>query len=322
MQEMYETILYIAYNLANQNQVITIEAIQQQLEWMLIRDLELAREMSWLTENGFLIKSSQKEFSLSEYGTSEAFRINKVRSREDFNRLIDTATKSKAYLDYCEDIYSYRMHLFNMMDKEQLDYLFNAVAITPTDTILDLGCGTGSILNTLVNKYNCKGIGIDQLNEPLVRRCSDRILYINENLDDLVEYTISPTITLAVDSLYFSADLNRLIRHLKSFSNNRLYLYYSQYIFSENQRDETLLQPDNTRLGAALRRTGITYRTIDYSSNEYALYENALRVLPKYQKAFADEENSYLYETKMRENQSGKDMYDKGLASRYLYIVG
>jgi len=321
MRELKEIILYIAYNLVNQNQVITIEAIQQQLEWMLIKDLEIAQEMFWLTENGFLIMSSNKEFSLSDFGKREAFRINKVRSREDFNRLIDSATQSQAYLDYCEEIYGHRMYLFNMMDKDQLDYLFNVVAITSNDTILDLGCGTGSIINALVNKYSCQGIGIDQLNEPIVRRCSDRISYIDGDLDDLSDCHINPTITLAVDSLYFSSDLDRLLRHLKSFSNNRLYLYYSQYIFSESQKDESLLHSDNTRMAEVLCRNGIIYRAVDYSANERALYENALKVLPKYQNALVDEGNGFLYETKMKEYRSGQEMYDKGLASRYLYIV-
>jgi hypothetical protein len=86
--------------------------------------------MAWLTENGFIFMSSEKELLLSEMGQREAFRINKIRARQDFNRLINSATDSTAYLDYCEEIYGYRMYLFNMMDKQQLDYLFNAVTVT------------------------------------------------------------------------------------------------------------------------------------------------------------------------------------------------
>jgi len=321
MKELYETLLYIAYNLANQNQAITIEAIQQTLEWMLVEGFDLTREMSGLIAEGFLAEGSGKQYLLTDTGQKEAFRINKIRSREDFNRLMGSATASRAYLDYCEEIYGYRMYFFNMMDKAQLDYLFNAIPISSVDTILDIGCGAGSILSTLVRKYTCHGIGIDQLNEALVAKCSGGIAYIDGDLDDLPDYHINPTITLAVDSLYFSNDLDKIIKHLFSFLNNRLYLYYSQYIFSENLKDEALLQPGNTKLAAALQRNGIPYRTVDYSSNEHALYENALKILPRYKQALADEGNGDLYESKIREYQSGKEMYDKGLASRYLYIV-
>lgn len=321
MRDLHETLLYIAYNLANQHQIITIDAIRQPLEWMLREDIEMEQEMTWLAEKGFLRMINKQEFCLSEVGEKEAFRINRIRARKDFNQLINCATKSTAYLDYCEEIYGYRMHLFNMMDKEQLEYLLNTVSVSQSDTILDLGCGTGSILNCLMNKYACQGIGIDQMNEATVRRCSPGISYIDGDLDALPDYNVRPTLTLAVDSLYFSTDLDRLVKLLKEMENNRMYLYYSQYIFDEVQKDERLLQPDHTRLASILGKNGIPYRVVDYSANEHALYENALEILPKYKGVLAGEGNSDLYEKKMRENRSGKEMYEKGLASRYLYII-
>ena len=60
--------------------------------------------------------------------------------KNEFNDLIDNATSSEAYLDYCTELYGYRMYLFNMMDKFQLDYLFNNISISKNDSILDLGC--------------------------------------------------------------------------------------------------------------------------------------------------------------------------------------
>lgn len=234
--------------------------------------------------------------------------------------MIKCATDSPSYLAYCEEIYGYRLCLFNMMDKQQLDYLFEEISFCRHDTVLDLGCGTGSILNHLVKKYQCHGIGIDQLNTATVKKCSRMISYIDGDIDALPN-NLQPTVTLAVDSLYFSSDLDSLIGRLKDISNNRLYIFYSQYIFDERQKDKSALHPDKTRIAASLQKNGMPYTVVDYSSNEYSLYERALRVLPKYKNALSSEGNSDLYETKLRENRSGKEMYDKGLASRYLYIV-
>ncbi len=323
IKEPHETLLYIAYNLANQNQIITMSAICQSLKLMLREDCDLENELTWLIENGFLLMNSQREFSLSEIGKKEALQINKMRARKDFNRLINNAVNSTAFLDYCEEIYGYRLYLFNMMDKQQLDYLFNTVTVSHRDTVLDLGCGSGCILDGLVKKYDCQGIGIDQLNESTVKKCSPGISYIDGDLDSLLDYHVTPTLTLAVDSLYFSNDLDRLIRLLKGIENenNCLYLYYSQYIFDETKKEEMLLESDHTRLADSLLKNEMPYRVVDYSANEHALYENALKVLPKYKAALAGEGNSELYESKLREYRSGKEMYDKGLASRYLYIV-
>lgn len=240
---------------------------------------------------------------------------------DDFNQLINRSTDSKAYLDFCEEVYGYRMYLFNMMDKSQLDYLLNSISIKGNDIILDLGCGSGSILNALVNKYQCKGIGIDQLDTEVIRKFNKFIVYINGSIDTLSDYDISPSITISVDSLYFSNNLAKLVTTLKQMRNNRMYLYYSQYIFDAKAEDKTILNSDNTRLARALNENGLHYKSIEYSKNEYTLYENSLKILPRLKEAFINEGNEELYISKIKESKIGIDLYEKGLARRYLYII-
>lgn len=320
MKDVHETLLYIACNLKNQNQIITPDAIRQVLGLMKSKDFDLENELKWLIVNGFLLINSG-EFLLTETGKSEALRIAKLRAKEEFDRLINRSTDSPAYLDFCEEISGYRMYLFNMMDKQQLDYLFNIIPVSGSDTILDLGCGTGSILNYLVHKYGCRGTGIDQLQGGTVLKCSKMLSYIEGDIDNFSEYNLKPNITISVDSLYFSSDLDQLFRLLKGKENNRLYLFYSQYIFDETTKDKTILHYNNTGLAGSLKKNKMQYKVIDYSANEQALYENAIKVLPKYKNDFQGEGNIDLYETKLREYKSGKELYAKGLASRYLYIV-
>jgi SAM-dependent methyltransferase len=318
MEDTLETLLYIAFNLENQDQAITVDAIRRQLEWMQGRGLAIEEKIERLAMDGFLTRYGKKEFKLTDMGRNESFKINKTRAKDEYNRLMDRSTDSASYLNYCEEIYGYRMYLFNMMDKSQLDYLFNSVPVMNNDTVLDLGCGPGSILDCLVRKYGCHGIGIDQIKRSIVEKCGKTITYINGDIDKLSSYDLKPDITLSIDSLYFCSDLDGLIRQLK---NNRLYLYNSQYIFDETRKDEPVLLPDNTRIARALQRNGERYKTLDYSANEYSLYEKILKVLPKYKNDFEREGNIDLYEAKMREGKSGKELYDRGLARRYLYIV-
>ncbi|MFZ5987904.1 MAG: class I SAM-dependent methyltransferase [Bacillota bacterium] len=251
----------------------------------------------------------------------ESDKINKTMIRNEFNQKITRLTRSSAYLDFCEEVYGYRMYLFNMMDKQQLDFIINTIPISPVDMLLDLGCGAGSVLNILITKYGCKGIGIDQLNNETVERNSKEITYINADIDKLSQYDLKPSITLAIDSLYFSSDLDMLVNQLKNIKNNRLYLFYSQYIFDQYIEDRSVLDCDKTRLALTFEKNQISYKTVDYSENEFSLYENSLRVLPKYKNAFECEGNSDLYEAKLREDTCGREMYNKGLASRYLYII-
>ncbi|HWI54203.1 MAG TPA: class I SAM-dependent methyltransferase [Desulfobacteria bacterium] len=321
MKDVYETLLHIAYNLENQNQIISVDAIRQLLALMQIRDFDLEKGIKWLLVNKFLLMTGENEFSLTEMGKNEALGINKIRTKEEFSRLIGRATDSIAYLDFCEEIYGYRMYLFNMMDKQQLDYLFNKISVKKSDIILDLGCGTGSILAKLISIYECRGIGVDQLNKDIVKKCSKKISYIEGDVDSLSDYNLKPNITLSVDSLYFSSNPDGLVKQLKREQTNRLYLFYSQYIFSETTKNTSVLHHDNTRIARSLQQNGLHYRVVEYSANEQALYEHALKVLPKYKKAFHFEGNNDLYESKLKENRTGQELYANDLASRYLYIV-
>lgn len=246
-------------------------------------------------------------------------QISRESVSEEFGNKIGRLTKSKAYLDFCEEVYGYRMYLFNMMDKEQLDFIRNSVPLSPDDTLLDLGCGSGSILKLLVEKYGCRGIGIDQLRDGVTDR--NGITYINGDIDQISGYHLTPTVTLSVDSLYFSKDLDNLLRRLSGFEGNRMYLFYSQYLFDETAGDRSILRKDHTKVADILNKNEISYETIDYSENERLLYKRSLAALKNLEKEFDGEGNSDLYENKLKEDTMGKCLYDKGLASRYLYII-
>jgi SAM-dependent methyltransferase len=244
-----------------------------------------------------------------------------VEINKEFTDMIGRTASSEAYLNYCTELYGYRMSLFNMMDKPQLDFLFDSIPIAGNDSILDLGCGNGSILKHLMKKYGCSGVGVDQLEPGIVERQNGSIPYISGNIDELESYSLDPSITISVDSLYFSNDLNRLLNTLNRIKSNRLYLYYSQYIFDEKQEDNNILKYNNTRLAKSLDQAGISYRILDYSENERKLYERAIQILPEYKDAFKREGIGDIFEKKNNENIFGKELYDNDRASRFLYII-
>lgn len=252
---------------------------------------------------------------------SQTSITSKTTAENEFSIKISRLSKSRAYLDYCEEVYGYRIYLFNMMDKAQIDFLLNSIIITKDDTIVDLGCGAGSILNLLTLKYGCSSIGIDMINNEVTEQNAKAITYINGDIDKISEYNIAPTITLSVDSFYFSRDLNKLLHQLAKFKDNKMYIFYSQYLFDETVEDKNTLNAESTKLAVALKNNGLRFTAIDYSENERILYFNSLRSLKKLEKAFADEGNTDLFEQKLKEDMLGMELYNKGFASRYLYII-
>ena len=320
MHNYSEMILHVVFNLENQKQKISVDLLRQKLIWEADKSVLLESKIRNLIEKGYLLKENNS-LLLTNKGRIEATGISKAMVKDEFSKKIDRLTRSSAYLDFCEEVYGYRVYLFNMMDKQQLDFVLGSIPLSADDTILDLGCGSGSTLNLLVKKYGCRGIGIDQLDDDILDRPSMAITYINGDIDRISDYSLKPTVTLSIDSLYFSKDLDKLVQQLNSIENNKMYLFYSQYIFDEVFGDKSILHSNNTKIADVLNKNNISFRTIDYGENERLLYENSLIVLKKYKKAFEDEENLDLYEQKLKEVMMGLELYDNNLASRYLYII-
>ncbi len=244
----------------------------------------------------------------------------KMQIKDEFSRKIGRLAKSEAYAELCAEVYGYRGCWFNMTDRRQLDYIMNSIPISSDDELLDLGCGSGGLLRMLRDKYGCRAAGIDLLDEGATELRGSGIRYICGDVDELPKYAVMPTLTLSVDSLYFSADLDALIKYLAGISGNRLYLFYSQYLFG-GEGDKTLLAADNTMLGKALTKAGAQFRTVDFSANERELYEATEGALHKLRDAFVAEGNGDLWEQKLQETRLGAELYKSGSAARYLYVV-
>ncbi len=319
MSKNCKKLLHIIFNLEKQKSIVNLESIKNYLK-LVDDNNNLESDIVWLISNEYIKTDSVKNYKLTEKGLIESDRISKAMIIKEFDLKVGRLTNSKAYLDYCEEVYGYRMHLFNMMDKEQLDFLFNSINVSNQDSILDLGCGYGSILTELVKRFKCKGYGIDQLSKRVVESQDINFTYINMDMDNIREVGLKPSITISVDSLYFCSNLSEIVKHMKSLKDNRLYIFFSQYLF-DTYAGKMILEYNNTTIAKVLEENNISFKYIEFSENERKLYENSLKILPKYEKAFEQEGNLDLFTNKQREDQFGKELYDAGCARRYLYII-
>jgi hypothetical protein len=161
--------------MGNQSQKINIDSLKQNLNWAAEKSVLFEGEINRLIEKGYLLKE-KNGLAMTDNGRIEAARISKAMTKDEFSKKIDRLTRSNAYLDFCEEVYGYRVYLFNMMDKQQIDFVLNSIPVLSEDTLMDLGCGSGSIINLLATKYGCRGVGIDQLDSDIIERTSKAIL--------------------------------------------------------------------------------------------------------------------------------------------------
>lgn len=316
MDEHSETLLHILSSLKSEMHTVTVQTVKSSMAWA-AAGIDYDSTIDGLVKNGYVAHAGQDCLALTQKGILEAAQIRDKKVQQEFDYLIDRCTQSSAYLDFCEELYGYRLYLFNMLDKRQLDDLFASLRLSPEDTVLDMGCGTAALLNRISQRYGCKGTGVDRLKQEIVNRVSPAIDYRQTDMDEVLAFDVSAV--LFVDSLYFSRDMSRLLSRLKG-SGAKAYMYYSTYLFEETG-DYASLRADQTPLAKALSKLGLAYKTADYSEAELLLYRRGVKLLDKYKTRFAEQGIGDIYERRFEEYGFGAQLYDKGRASRYLYTV-
>ncbi len=317
MDKNAETVLHIISSLMNETQTVTTKAVEDSIEWA-AAGMDIGSALAWLESNGCVTVVDDR-LTLTHKGAREAGRIREAKIQEDFDGLIGQCTQSSAYLDFCEELYGHRLYLFNMMDKSQLDDLFAALSLSPEDTVLDVGCGTGCLLNRIAEQFGCRGMGIDRLSSSIVNRLSPLIDYRQTDMDKIEAFHAQAV--LFVDSLYFSRNCASLLNRLKVSNVKKVYMYYSTYLFEETE-DKALLRENHTPLAQILNRLGFAFAATDYSECEYKLYERGLKLLEKYKLSLAQQGIEDIYARRLNEYKFGAELFEKGRASRFLYTVG
>lgn len=244
------------------------------------------------------------------------------RQREMYNRLMLQLWHSKAYLDFCEDLYGYRRCLFNSLYHEQYQHLFHELAITSDDSVLDLGCGCGAVINSLVQTYSCKGIGIDYAPDLITALISHypNIAFHNVEIENMRNAPVDADVIISLDSLYACGNLTAVFAGLKSRCRKYIYVYYTQEINDPNG-DISTLQPDNTGVAVALRPNNLDYSVIDFSSDEWNLWKKEKTILDKHRSAFEEEGNLSVWNGRLEDTDRMLRLFGDNRARRFLYKI-
>ena len=319
MNRNCETVLHIMNGLLDRAQTVTAKEIRRNVEWA-ANGADAKSALDRLEQNEYVNRTNGGSYSYTQKGKTEADRIREDKIREEFDKLIGRCTQSSAYLDFCKELYGYRLYLFNMMDKRQLDDLFRLLSHLAGNIILDMGCGTGSILNHIVKTFGFIGHGVDQISKEIVDRISPLITYSQIDMDMVSGENVKAETIISVDSLYFSKDMEQLIKRSMGSDVKTVCLYYSEYLFEETE-NKALLQKDNTRLAQVLNSLGLKYEAVDYSECEYQLYQRGLALLPKFKESFSAQKIGDIFERRLKEYKFGAELYEQGRASRFLYVI-
>jgi ubiquinone/menaquinone biosynthesis C-methylase UbiE len=275
-----------------------------------------------------LIHCDNGHVHLTEQGARARAEVHKHSPywRYVFDRLYAEAAESSAYATFCERVYGRDLGQQGMADMEQLQVLIDVLRLDTGCRVLDLGCGSGRIAEYISDQRGAQITGVDVspvgVHQARARTADkqERLRFQVGNIQHLDLPPASFDCALLIDVLYFCSARAALeqVKRLVA-PGGEAGILFSQWI--EPGGSEAQLRPEGTLLARALRASGLTFWTWDFSAQEIAHWTRKLDVLAKMGPAFEAEDKLWLYEYRLAETKSHTRTLGRHTRSRYLYLV-
>lgn len=268
-----------------------------------------------------LVEVTQNRVSITPTGFRKALECN---YRYYFSAGIQKAGESQAEKQYQmeKSLLGKDTQSDSVTDKPQVDYIVSQLQSCP-GKVLDLGCGRGDITAMIARESGQEVTGADKSAEmlALAETRHSEMSWITCDLENLNLKGQSFHHILLIDSIYFVKDLITMFTTLKSglHPGGAIIFTYSDYVQSKS--DMGKIQPENTRAGKALANLGYSYKSVDFTNNEYTALKHKFEVIQNLKNEYQRENNEYLYYDKIVETRSLFERHRQGCGRRYLYQV-
>jgi len=242
-----------------------------------------------------------------------------------FDRVLLAAERSVAHGALCEFVYGRNLCQFNMATDDQIDALCKDLDLGPDDDVLDCGCGIGVVTEHIAEVSGCRITGMD-FAPRIIARASERVAgndRVSFRVGDMNGIELEPaslSAIIAVDALYFVADLERTIAGFRRGlrQDGKMGLFYSQVA---KKGEPHRLEPDKTPLALALKKNGLGYGVRDFTASEHDLWRKAEAGLARLESRFREEGQRKLWRMRSWEARRMVKHGSEGRTRRYLYTV-
>ena len=279
-----------------------------------------------LTKKGLLL-AEDGSYTLSEKAKPIAAKLMKERMEKGFSEGLVRDEQSETYGKFCNRLYGKNLSQFNMTPMNQLNNLIEKLNLDENCHVLDLGCGIGRISEYISDTTKAKVTGID-FAAPSIQRANERNIdkkerlnFIVGNMNNLQFIESSFDIIIAIDTVYFVDDLEKLIKRLKEITKDggRMGIFYDEMIKPEDNKQ--ILKADNTKLAKVLKKHDLEYLTYNYTDEEKDVWKRALQLSEEMRDEFDAAGEISTYESRIEESKHVLSYVNEDRISRYLYIV-
>jgi len=310
--------------LGRQKKSITLEGIRDYVGWTSWKkDLQsLNDELEGLIQ-GRLISRMESTISL----TKEGHALAKELDGEGFGKWMVSCELSQSYRKFCMRVFGVERCQFDMMTQKQFEKLLEVLNIRAEERVLDLGCSTGSVAETIADLTGANVTGIDFSTNAIRfaleknRERQDRLSFQVMDMDDLSLPPKNFDVVIAIDTLYFVSNLSHTIAAIKVClrENGRMGIFYSTHI--KDKEPKEMLLPEGTLLAKALRDNGLSFETREFTDDEKGVWERSIQAGDELREEFDAEGNGGILDDRIYEAKMHMADFEAGRVRRYLYRV-
>lgn len=238
------------------------------------------------------------------------------------------AAKSRAYSEYCKELFGYDFTQQGFCGIAQIESMLEILRIVPGESVLDIGCGSGKMLEYICDKTGATGYGFDishkAIEQALERTIGNALRFEQGDINTKQYAQGSFDAVLAVDTAYFTEDLESTFKRIYGWlkDGGRLAVFYSAFRFLARSPME-MLTMHGTELAKALCAAGIEYSAMDFTHNYYEHMKKKRIIISGLKERFEAEGTELLYKSAYAESTDPATGFDEfsRFSARYLYIA-
>jgi cyclopropane fatty-acyl-phospholipid synthase-like methyltransferase len=274
-----------------------------------------------------LLQLSADHYSVTPEGQplADHYRAENPKYAYFYEEYYTRTQHSKAHAAFCERVYGKDLCQHGMMDMEQMGKLLDILALDADHHVLELGCGNGAVAEYISDVTMARITAVDTSAVAVaqaIARTGEKRSRLRFVHGDMLEVVFAPKTfdtIVAIDSLYFVHDLDRMISRLRNMAKPgaQMGVFWSSWV-GEGESREPLL-PHKNEFAETLQNQGLQYKTWDLTEQEVRHWTRKLRVASELKEAFEAEGNAFLYRKRHIEAEQHQPHVDAGRVSRYLY---
>lgn len=234
--------------------------------------------------------------------------------------------KNPVFSDYCTQVFGMDLSQDGFSDLEQVKGVIKAAGIKAGNTVLDMGCGNGKMLEYITDTTGAVGYGFDfspnAIRHAIARTKSkaNKLVFEVASLDDAQYASGMFDAVLSVDTLYFSKDMRGLVEKIRQWLKPGGVFVA---LYSEGHLGPRTDSVCSTELAMAFEQLGIHFHAINYTLQHLALMQRKRRVLESLKVAFEKKNMRWYYDAALAQSVEEDVTFSEFIRTynRYLYKI-